>query len=63
MMLARLESEATAAAARQVEKAEQRATIQGVVTFKAKEREDVIRRVTRFNPGNAHVCGLSRHGM
>jgi hypothetical protein len=20
------------------------------------------RQLTRFNPGNAHVCGLSRHG-
>jgi hypothetical protein len=23
---------------------------------------DALRAMTRFNPGNAHVCGLSRHG-
>jgi hypothetical protein len=23
---------------------------------------DFERHMTRFNPGNAHVCGLSRHG-
>jgi hypothetical protein len=47
MVLARLESEAAAAAARQAEKVEQCATIQVVVAFKAKEREDVVRRVKR----------------
>jgi hypothetical protein len=31
-------------------------------TTRRQERAQMTRQVTRFNPSNAHVCGLSIHG-